>query len=378
MAGMKKAQLQAKAQKFFHKLSPASWFSRKKEEKAPPMPQLDPEIERKFSNMKIGFMIGGRIPVSRKYEKGRTGEAQEKMDVADAVVARAKDSFAAMESASKGARPLDEHLYGQYHSGATHNVQDAIKLYTYVAALLPDGSDLKGRATGKIEECKALQEAIIKLSINSLAGRNAGKSASNAGIQKSDRKMAWFASLADGNACLSEAKSKYDSMFEMVRSRPACPSEKLLGKYELVRASALQAESAYKKARNLSARDSDAFDEAVALLSQSRRLMQRAFELSFNSQILEAAPIVLKHDAMTYPYLSGKAQKSAISLLEMLERNAPLAEILTEFTPYAGFSSTAKREAHKLFRIMGETPIFEPYIKKIIKEYCEAVAARKE
>ena len=375
---MKKGQSQTKAQKFFHKLSPASWFSRKKEEKASPMPQLDSELERNFSNLKIGFMMNGQIPVSRKYEKGRTGEAQEKMDVADAVVARAKDFFAAMERASKGALPADAHMYGQYHSGATHNVQDAIKLYTYAAALLPDGSDLKSRANEKIEECKALQEKIIEHRNNSLAGRNAEKPASKAGIQKHDRTMARIGNLAEGNSCLTEAKSKYDSMFEMVRSHPDCPSEELLGKFELIRASIHQAEGAYKKARDLSTRDSDAFEEAVALLSQSRKLYQRALGLSLNSQIIEATPIVLKHDALTYPYLSGKAQKSAISILEMLERNAPIREILTEFTPYAGFSGTAKKEVHRLFRIMGEAPVFEPYIKKIVKEYCEAVAVRKE
>ena len=203
------------------------------------------------------------------------------------------------------------------------------------------------------------------------------KAAPKAQMQRGERQVTVSLHMAEGNSCLTEAKRMYDSMFEMVRSHPDCPSEELLGKFELIRASIHQAEGAYKKARDLSTRDSDAFEEAVALLSQSRKLYQRALGLSLNSQILEASLTVLKHDALAYPYLSGKAQKSAISLLEMLERNVPLAEILTEFTPSAGFSSTAKREAHKLFRIMGETPVFEPYIQKIVKEYCEKVSARE-
>jgi|GEM_PF-6183291 len=204
-----------------------------------------------------------------------------------------------------------------------------------------------------------------------------GKALLKVQVQGGERQVAASLLMAEGNSCLSETKRTYDSMFEMARSHPDFPSERLMAKFELARASALRAEGAYKQARNLSASGSDAFNEAAALLSQSGKLRQRAFELSLNSQILEASPIVLKHDALAYPYLSGKAQKSANSILEMLGRNTPLGEILTEFTPESGFSVDARKEAYKLFRIMGETPVFEPYIQKIVKEYCEKVSARE-
>ncbi len=160
MSDVQKMQKQTPARAFFRALSPASWFGRKKEEKASPAPKLDPEFEMRVDNMYIGAMIGGLIPTSRKYGFGKNGEARKKIDIAGVLVLHAKDSFGAMERTSKASNPALARMYSQYYHNATENLKDAVKIYSYAAALLADGSELKRQANEKIADCISLAASI--------------------------------------------------------------------------------------------------------------------------------------------------------------------------------------------------------------------------
>ena len=88
------------------------------------------------------------------------------------------------------------------------------------------------------------------------------------------------------------------------------------------------------------------------------------------------AVTALERDSVNTEY-SGKALASAKAILAMLAHGNPVADILTEINPAAGFSEAAKAEAMKLLSISKGRPIFDLYIRKIVADYCGHVVSRE-
>ena len=132
----------------------------------------------------------------------------------------------------------------------------------------------------------------------------------------------------------------------------------------------------YGAALKLLAPDSPLCNEATNKLLESSRLWDKINGYKSAKSSLDRASIVLGHDAGHYPYLSGNAQSSAKAILQMLSESRSLAEILPEFSPNSGFSLDARKEAEKIFHVSRDMPMFESYMRKMLADYCEQVAAR--
>ncbi len=381
MADMKQVPKQTKAQKFFRKLNPASWFSRKNEEKASPLPQLDPELKRNFSILYIGSVMDGAIPLFPKYELGKKGDAHKKMDVAGALVERAKDSFGAMKSINKDTTPTMAKMYPQYHRNATQNLKDAVQLYAYAAALLADGSNLKNQANEKIKECKTLLEAVNQYHCNAVPGIKSTEEA--AALSKTELTSEERARVQVNmtHTLFSYAKENYERMREELSNAMdgASGNEAAYDSYcKDAKDCASQAIDDYKGALEIAGYSSEAevAKTASICLKKCEKLWREIVSHQGNKSIVQICTITLRKDAEA-PYFSESARKIAVGIKQALEENSiSLAEALIEFSPPSPFSQSAKRDFSRLLTAMIETPDFEPYVRKIALDYCEAVAAR--
>ena len=88
------------------------------------------------------------------------------------------------------------------------------------------------------------------------------------------------------------------------------------------------------------------------------------------------AVTALERDSVNPDY-SSKTFASAKAIIAMLAHGNPVADILTEINPAAGFSEAAKAEAMKLLSISKDRPIFDLYIRKIVADYCGHVVSRE-